>query len=96
MHAEEHPLSGKTVKLGLVALDPRGIILPGVEFRVEDWVDRLGASWKLEENWATIHYAYRQASAITISETPLPDDDEVVYGKIGRFGHCVHASELDG
>jgi hypothetical protein len=26
----------------------------------------------------------------------LPFDDEVVYGKLGGFGHLVHVSELGG
>ena len=87
-HNEAHPLAGKTVILKNVATDPRGIIKDGVEYRVEDWVDRLGKSWKFSENWATAHYSFRQIS------TSLPEDDEVVYGKIDRLGHCVHDSEL--
>jgi hypothetical protein len=42
-------------------------------------------------NWAAMHYALRSA----LVEPMLPIDDEVVYGKIGAFGHIVHVSELD-
>lgn len=86
-HEAAHPLAGKTVILKDVSLDPRGMILPGSEFVVRDWVDRLGKSWRFEENFATAHYANRAA-------VNLPLDDEVVYGHIGRLGHCVHNSEL--
>lgn len=91
IHLEPHPLAGRTVILNdWVAKDPRGMILPGGEFRIEDWVDRLypQTSWKAETNWATRHYALRQ------SQTSLPEDEEVLYGKIGAMGHCVHNSEL--
>lgn len=94
-HPEQHPLSGATVILRNVAQDPRGMILNGAPFRIEDWVDRLGQSWKEQENWATLHYAARQRLS-TISNRELPDDEEVVYGKIGALGNCVHASELGG
>ena len=90
-HNEAHPLAGKTVILKNVASDPREIIKDGVEFRVEDWVDRLGKSWKMQENWATAHYSFRQGGN---GNNSLPSDDEVVYGKIGSLGHCIHNSEL--
>ena len=90
-HAEPHPLAGKTVMLNAnVKKDPRGIIVPGEIFRVEDWVDRLGEkeSWRTAGNWACAHYTKRQRLS------GLPDDEEVVYGKIGSLGHCIHNSEL--
>lgn len=92
-HLQKHSLAGKTVLLNdNVKFDPRGMIFPGVEFRVEDWVDVMGRSWMAQENWATLHYAKRQSE----SRSDLPYDDEVVYGKIGSMGHCVHNSELGG
>jgi len=90
-HSEEHPLAGKTVILNdNVKHDPRGMILPGVEFRVENWVDAITPcqSWRALANWATLHYSAR------VMASGLPADDEVVYGKIGSMGHCVHNSEL--
>ena len=94
-HERQHPQSRKKVILGNVASDPREMITNGKEFIVEDWVDRLGASWRLKENWATEHYARRQQESLLNNGRALPDDDEVVYGHIGSLGHCVHQSELD-
>jgi len=91
IHAEPHPLAGKTVTLNDNAKDPvRGIVMPGEQFRIEDYWDRLmGKSWGVcDGNPAALQYALRAGM------TGLPVDDEVVYGKIGAFGHLVHVSEL--
>lgn len=91
MHAEQHPLAGRTVALR--AEDPhRGLVVTGVEFRVEDWWDRThGKSWMDSVgNPAALCYAMRTGPQLSV----IPIDDEVVYGKIGSFGHLVHASEL--
>jgi hypothetical protein len=87
MHTETHPLAGKTVKLKL-ASHPTDI-QTGDEFRIEDWWDHLaGGSWMFADgNPAALKYAMRSA-------TCLPVDDEVVYGKVGAFGHLIHVSEL--
>lgn len=93
-HTENHPLAGKTVKLNDTAQDPlRGILLPGVEFVVEDWYDLIdgrggGRSWMSDATYTTMHYMQR------IAYLGREADDEVVYGKVGAFGHIVHASEL--
>jgi hypothetical protein len=92
-HVEQHPLSGKTVVLGEHAGDPvRHMVEPGELFRVEDWWDRLtGGSWMdAEGNPAALQYAMRIGSRFG----DVPVDDDVVYGKIGPYGHLVHASEL--
>ena len=92
IHNEPHPLAGQTVKLREGVTDPaRGIVVGGVEFDLEDWWDRLdGGSWMFAEgNPAAMQYAMRSGMGGS-----LPIDDEVVYGKIGRFGHLVHVSEL--
>lgn len=80
MHNESHPLAGQTVRL-----------TSGEEYRLEDWWDTLtGGSWMFADgNPAALNYAMRSAAA------NLPLDNEVVYGKIGAFGHLVHVSELD-
>lgn len=91
MHTEEHPLAGKTVTLNETAHDGiRGIVEAGEKFAVEDWWDRLtGGSWMFANgNPAALQYAMRS------SIDHLPLDDNVVYGKIGAFGHLVHVSEL--
>jgi hypothetical protein len=95
MHPESHALAGKTVKLNSTAKDPlRGVLLPDVEFDVEDWYDYQfgrggGHSWTQDQTFTTMHY-FDRANAVG-----LPLDDEVIYGKVHGLGHIVHVSELD-
>lgn len=91
-HTTAHPLAGKTVRVSLKA---RHAQLDGTEheFVVDDYWDRItGGSWMdAGGNPACLIYALR----IGFDETrSIPADDEVVYGKIGRFGHLIHTSEL--
>lgn len=93
MHQEQSSLAGKTVKIKPDARHPQVTSFGGSEYRVEDWWDRLGqGSWKTEatRNPACMIYAMRR-----IMED-LPNDDQVLYGKVGSFGHLVHISEVDG
>jgi hypothetical protein len=90
MHNTKHPLAGKTVAL-VGSIDPvQGQVVDGAEFRVEDYWDAVsGKSWMFSDgNPAALQYAMRSGMS------GLPIDDEVVYGKIGYFGHLVHVSEL--
>ena len=84
---ERHTMAGKTVILKCKP-DPDG--LNGKEFVVEDyWENITGESWmKCNGNPACMKYAMRAALA------GLPTDNNVVYGKVGCFGHLVHVSEL--
>lgn len=88
-HDTQHPLAGATVKLNLKS---ESDIRTGDEYRIEDWWDHLtGGSWMgANGNPACIKYAIRTGS----SHGDIPLDDEVVYGKVGAFGHLVHVSEL--
>jgi hypothetical protein len=90
MHKESHPLAGKTVHLkdDIFAL---GGVEPGAEYRLEDWWDVVtGGSWMdAEGNPAALKYAMRSGFSHSI-----PLDNEVVYGKIGPFGHLIHVSEI--
>lgn len=91
MHTTNSPLSGKCVKLKDSVIDPvQNQVVSGAEFVVEDWFDRLlGQSWMGSgHNWAAIQYALR------LKANNLPIDDEVLYGKIGAFGHAIHVSEI--
>lgn len=91
MHTQSHPLAGKTVKINDTGKDAtQSAVVPGAEYRVEDYWDKVtGKSWMNSDgNPAAMQYAMRSAIA------GLPLDDEVVYGKIGAFGHLVHVSEL--
>jgi hypothetical protein len=87
-HSTPHPLAGKTVT---VKANINGDDGPHT-FRLEDWNDRLfGQSWTVMEGHpASLAYAMRAAFA------NLPLDNEVVYGKVGSFGHLVHVSEIAG
>jgi hypothetical protein len=86
-HAEPHPLAGQTVTLILRA---ESDIHTGDEYRIEDYWDRVaGTSWMdAAGNPAAVKFAIRSGVA------GLPIDDEVVYGKVGSFGHLVHVCEL--
>lgn len=63
------------------------------DFILEDWWDHLtDTPWimsAMDGNPAAIVYGIRLGESPTI-----PHDGEVVYGKIGAFGHLVHTSEL--
>jgi hypothetical protein len=83
-----HPLAGKFVTLELKGMHPQ---LEGKEkYRIEDWWIRVaGKSWMdCVGNPACLLYAMHSAYA------KLPDDDYVVYGKVGPFGHLIHITEL--
>ena len=86
MHDEQHPQAGETIDNG----GSIGLQLPVGPYVLEDWWDRLtGGSWMTARgNAAALNYAMRVAT------NGLPIDDEVVYGKVGAFGHLVHVSEI--
>lgn len=86
IHASPSPLAGKTVKLKPEVAEQLG----GVEYRVEDWWDRVsGQSWGMSAgNPAALNYAVRIAAV-------GPLDDSVLYGKVGWFGHLVHVTEIE-
>ena len=90
MHEEQHPLAGETVKIKPDVKHPQNPSFGGSDFRIEDWHDRVsGKSWTdCQGNPACLVYAIRTAGKI-------PIDNEVVYGKVGPYGHLVHVSELD-
>lgn len=92
MHTEQHPLAGQVVKISDGVADPvQKAVQPGAEYTIEDWWDRMaGRSWReVHGNPACLHYAVRAKS------NDLPVDEEVLYGKIGPFGHLVHVSEIN-
>jgi hypothetical protein len=91
MHNESHPAAGKIVRIKKDAKHPQMPDFGGSEYRIEDWWDKLaGKSWMDSTgNFACVIYAIRNV------ENKLPLDNEVVYGKIGCFGHLVHISEIE-
>ena len=93
IHPSPHPLAGKTVKIKKHIIHPQVPMFGGSDFIIEDWHDRLmGKSWMFcEGNPACLVYAVRTG----FSKNPVPNDNEVLYGKVGAFGHLVHICELD-
>jgi hypothetical protein len=81
---EPSEYAGKTVKIRADAPE-----LGGREYRVEDWwINVSGQSWATSQAPAAFAYALR-----TVGDGRL--DDEVLYGKVGHFGHLVHISEIE-
>jgi len=89
LHRESSKYAGKTLKIKADVVHPQIPDFGGSEFRVEDWWDKVtGGSWmNAIGNPAALIYAARSVN------TPI--DDEVLYGKVGPFGHLVHISELE-
>lgn len=89
MHQQPSPLAGTTVTLKTNIASE----IAGRKFQVEDYWDRVsGKSWKVADgNTACMNYALRTG----LQEFHVPMDDEVLYGKVGGFGHLVHISELE-
>lgn len=84
IHEEPHPQADQTVRVIFKGTNDT------VDFVLEDWWDRVnGSSWRNSGfNYAASNYAIRN------DVNRLPSDDEVVYGKIGPFGHIIHESEI--
>jgi hypothetical protein len=82
---EPSDLAGKTVKIR-----DDVPMLGGEIYRVEDWWTRVtgGESWMDAQVPAAFNYAVRTAGLV-------PIDDDVLYGKVGSFGHLVHVSEIE-
>jgi len=93
IHQTDSPLKGKTVKIKANAKHPQVKNFGGSEFLVENWWDKVsGGSWMFADgNPACMIYAIRTG----FSENTVPIDDEVLYGKIGCFGHLVYISEIE-
>ncbi len=91
---EKIELSGKTVKVKCKRDSEMGDGLTneidGQKMVVEDWWENVsGKSWMhCNGNPACMKYGMRAGFA------GLPTDNEVVYGKVGPFGHLIHVSEI--
>lgn len=91
-HELSSPLFRQTVKIKKDVVHPQIKNFGGSDYYVEDWWDKVsGQSWMDSDgNPACLVYSMRIAFA------DLPFDDEVLYGKVGMFGHLVHISEIEG
>lgn len=90
-HSEPHRLAGKSVRIKPQVKHFQFPNFGGSEFKVEDYWDRVfGKSWMHSDgNPAALVYAFRAGVS------GLPIDNEVLYGKVGSFGHLVHISEIE-
>lgn len=95
MHETESPLAGTTVTLSYAARTvfketfEEDIVLSGRAFDVIDWWDRIrGYSWKVGNDNLSFAYSVRK------SLTDLPDDDNVLYGKVDGKEVLVHVNEI--
>ncbi len=79
------PLAGETIKI-------KNGKLAGQEYVVEDWwINVYGGSWmSAQGNPAALKYAMRTG----LQDFRVPNDDDVLYGKIGGLGELVHISEI--
>lgn len=87
---------GKLVKIKDWVLDEdNGQRLAGKDFLVEGyWKDlNNGISWQDTSlsNFAIKLYALR----LLKYKGKIPSDDNVIYGKVGMFGHLLHESEIE-
>lgn len=74
----------------------QGYDMSGKDFEAEDWCENvIGRSWMAANgNPAALEYAMRSGIFGKNNEVPTFSDD-VVYGKVGGFGHLFHVNELD-
>lgn len=66
--------------------------LAGKEYHVEDWWENVaGRSWMFcNGNPACMEYAIRTG----LQAFGVPNNNDVLYGKIGLYGYLVHISEI--
>ena len=94
---EKFKYAGQTVKIkngvgcGFGTKD-----LSGRDFTIEDWAENVfGHLWMHENNNpAALEYTIRSTFFGINNDVPRFSND-VVYGKIGMFGHLFHVNELE-
>jgi len=95
-HAESHPKAGRVVKIKQNVTHPQVSDFGGSEYRVEDWWDRVAGEQK---SWITLAEQGHPAAIIygirVAANSDIPEDNEVLYGKVGAFGHMVHVTEIE-
>lgn len=93
-HSKPHPRAGQTVRVKLAAplLADDTTTIGFIQFKIEDWWDRIsGRPWyHCIDNPACVAYGARHGRA----RPPLPQDSEVLYGKVDGLGHLIHQSEI--
>jgi len=91
IHETQSKLAGRAVTLKKDVKHFQQPHFGGSEYNVEDYWDRVSdKSWMFSDgNIAAMVYGIRTGMS------NLPIDDEVLYGKVGSFGHLVHISEIE-
>ena len=84
------PYAGQTVRLR-----PDAAELGGHEFQVVDWFENTGPGRRWRDafeagDFRTIGYSVRRGIG------GLPDDDEVLFGRVDGMGQIVHITEIEG
>jgi hypothetical protein len=83
------PYAGRTVRLKATAAE-----LGGHDVLVVDWYDRTGGGARWSETVGSdpraTGYAVRRGLA------GLPDDDQVLFGRIDGMGQLIHVTEIEG
>jgi hypothetical protein len=83
-HPQKHPLAGRTVRVSIFDQDE--------DFYVYDWFDRVFQAFWLSKAGGRSAQNYAKHAGFK----GLPLDNEVVYGRVGKWGTIVHATELEG
>lgn len=94
---EKFKYAGQTVKTKQgVGISSFGQDMSVQDFAIEDWWENVGGcSWmNANGNPAALEYAIRHTECGANNNVPLLGND-VVYGKIGLFGHIFHVNELE-
>lgn len=94
---EKFEFAGKTVKVkDGVGKSLYNENMSGADYVIEDWWENVnGKSWMFSDgNPAALEYAVRIAAYGENNSVPIFSND-VVYGKIGMFGHLFHVNELE-
>ena len=91
MHPKKSELANKEVVLSPDFEHPQ-FKIGNEKVLIEDWWDRIvGKSWKdCDGNSACMIYGMRTG----LSKIPIPNDDEVLYGKYDGLGLLIHVSEI--
>lgn len=93
-HLDKSLLAGKMVTIKPHVKHPQNQNFGGSQIKIEDWWDRVyGSSWMFAQgNPACLIYAMRTG----FSKTPVPTDDEVLYGHTkDGLGHLIHILEIE-
>lgn len=84
------PYAGRTVRLRADAAE-----LGGHNIEVVDWYERTGQSMAWRDALAAGD-PRAQGYAVRRGLAGLPDDDEVLFGRVDGMGQIVHLSEIEG